>query len=262
MRSRHEDRERLTLETRSGTYQALLHVLQQPHHFLRQFHTWDDAISFMRSGTSQDPLKDEVLRPIFKAHTEDKDPRWRTILLLIFWPGLESIHFKKRHWDVDPDARWATILWIFLETVCRVDVRRRSSRLVQKVYNDVVHGFYDERRKAWARSKRETSIEPGDYLDSLVDKEEFEAFAGKVDCCVNFAGLGLREEMEAEIRRLREHVEAGRISEADYLLLVGTKVYRQSIADYAREAGLRYQTVRKRHQRAEAAMRRTKGEKL
>ena len=57
-----------------------------------------------------------------------------------------------------------------------------------------------------------------------------------------------------EIQRLREHMEAGRISEADFLLLVGTRVYGKSVADYARETGLDYQVAKKRRQRAEAVI--------
>ena len=76
----------------------------------------------MRSGTSKDPRKDEVLRPILPAHAEDEDPRWRTILLAIFWPGLESIHFRKTRLGSDPDERWQTIVWTFLQVFCRIDV--------------------------------------------------------------------------------------------------------------------------------------------
>jgi len=58
------------------------------------------------------------------------------------------------------------------------------------------------------------------------------------------------------VERLREHMEAGRISDADFLLLVGTKVYGNSLADYAREVGIDYQVAKKRRQRAEARIKR------
>ena len=51
-------------------------------------------------------------------------------------------------------------------------------------------------------------------------------------------------------------MDAGRITEADYLLLVGTRVYGKQVVDYAREMGLAYQVAKKRRQRAEAAIRR------
>ena len=87
--TRDRDREWLKRELQTCEYRDLLRNLQRAEPFLRQFGTWADVIAFMRTGTSTDPRKDEVLRPIFRAHGEDQDPRWRTILLAVFWPLLE-----------------------------------------------------------------------------------------------------------------------------------------------------------------------------
>lgn len=250
MRSERNDREQLEQELRGSAYQALLNKLQVTQLFLRRFRTWADVIAFMRDGSSTDPRKDEILRPIFEAHAQDEDPRWRTILLVIFWPGLESIHFQKRGWDPDPEERWQNIIWTFLQVLCRIDVRRRPERLVQKVYNDTIHRLHDEYRRAWERAEREVAAGP----------EEIEALAGGT-AGIDTSGIELREAQEKEIARLRQHMQAGRITEADFLLLVGTRVYGQSVADYARGAGLDYQVVKKRRQRAEAAIRRFEGAK-
>ena len=51
------------------------------------------------------------------------------------------------------------------------------------------------------------------------------------------------------------HLDAGRITEPDFLLLVGTRLYGQSISEYARNAGLKAEAAKKRRQRAEAAIR-------
>ncbi len=75
--------------------------------------------------------------------------------------------------------------------------------------------------------------------------------------CIDFARIELREAQE----RLREHLNAGRITEADFLLLIGTRVYGKSVADCARETGLDYQVAKKRRQRAEAAIGRFEEEK-
>jgi hypothetical protein len=95
--SRDRDRERLEHELESGEHQELLRTLQKKEPFLRQFNTWADVLAFMRSGTSRDPRKDDILRPVFRAHGGDQDPRWRAILLAIFWPGLESIEKVRVH---------------------------------------------------------------------------------------------------------------------------------------------------------------------
>lgn len=245
MRSERNDRERLEQELEGSAYQTLLRKLQQKHLFLRRFRTWADVIAFMRNGTSTDPRKDEILRPIFEAHAKDKDPRWRAVLLAIFWPGLESIHFQKRGWDQDSDERWQNIMWTFLQVLCRIDVKRRRDRLVQKVFNDTVHHLHDDYRREWLHADREVATDP----------VELTALAGVAEG-IDFEGMDLREACGKQIDRLRGHLDAGRITEADFLLLIGTRLYGQSISEYARGAGLNTEAAKKRRQRAEAAIRR------
>ncbi|MFH1689272.1 MAG: hypothetical protein ABIE42_03435 [Candidatus Eisenbacteria bacterium] len=247
--SRDRDRERLEEELQSDEYQELIQDLRRDEPFLRRFRTWADVIAFMRNGTSTDPRKDEVLRPIFRAHREDQDPRWRTILLTMFWPGLESISHKKRHWDEDSDELWQNVVWTFLRVVCRLDVNRRPARLVQKVVNDTIHHLHDEYRRRWDRMDRELAADP----------DEIESLAGGADG-IDVEAIDLRQAHEREVSRLREHLDAGRIAESDFLLLVGTRLYGQSVAEYARRANLDYQVAKKRRQRAEAVIRRSEKE--
>ena len=125
-------------------------------------------------------------------------------------------------------------------------MKQRPDRLVQKVFNDTVHHFYDEyRRILGPRESRRFSADP----------EEIEVPRWRAPRTAPLPLFELREAQELEIRRLREHLEAGRITEADFLLLVGTRVYGKPVADYAREMGLDYQVGKKRRQRAEAAIR-------
>ena len=243
--SRDLDRDQLQQQLQTAEYQTLLRVLQRGTPFLRRFHTWADILAFMRNGTSQDPRKDEVLRPILESHAKDEDPRWRVILLAIFWPGLESIHFQKRDLDPDQEDRWQGIVWIFLQVLCRIDVELRSSRLVQKVFNDTVHRLHDMYRRTAAQTDQEISVEP----------EEIEFLAGGAEDAA-FTAFELCEEKEPEILQRRTHLEAGRLSEGDFLLLVGTEVYGLSVANTARLAGLEYQLAKKRRQRALAIIRR------
>ena len=244
--SRERDREWLRRELQTCEYQELLRDLQSSEHFWRQFETWAEVIAFMRAGTSKDPLKDEVLRPVFRAHRENRDPRWRTILLEIFWPGLLVRSGKERHLDKDdPDELWQTIVCTFLRVIDRLDVNRRPERLVQKVMNDTIHDLRYEYRRRRNRAYREEATEP----------ERIEWLAGGVDG-IGFEILCRREAVEQEISRLREHLDAGRISNANYLLLVATRVHGMSVPDYARDAGLDYEVAKKRRQRAEAAIQR------
>ena len=243
--SRDRDRERLEQEIQSREYQELLAELQSHSPFLRRFDTWMEVVSFMRVGSSRDPRKDEILRPIFKSHEYDSDPRWRTLLMTIFWPALKSIHVKKRSWDDDGDELWSNIVWTFLKVICRVNVERRPERLVQKVYCEIVHHLYDEYKRIWKCAEREPAL----------DASEIETLAGSGDG-IDLEAIDLRMAHEREVARLRGHFNAGRISEADFLLLVGTRLYGQSVAEYARGVGLKTETAKKRRQRAEASIRR------
>lgn len=243
--SRDRDHERLEQEIQTDAYRKLLRDLQAGHSFLRRFATWADAIAFMRAGRSDDPGKDEILRPILAANAATREPCWRTILLVIFFPGLLLLHFQKRHWDKDPDELWGNLIWTFLRILPRIDVTRRSDRLVAKVINDTAHHLHDEYRRNWDRAEREKSVEYEEFLSVPAGLE-----AGP------FAIVLEREEQELAVRRLREHVDAGRITEVDFHLIVGTRVYGKQVAECAKELGLAYQAAKKRRQRAEAAIRR------
>ncbi len=246
MRSdRNHDRQRLEQELGSETYTSLLRRLHETNAFLRRFGDWADFIAFMREGTSDDPLKEKALLVILKAHAADRDPRWRAVLLAVFWPGLDSIFHRKKHWDTDPDERWQNVQWAFLQTVCKLDVDRRSDRLVQRLINGTIHRLHDEYRRLWRVGERETAFDPEQLEELLAGGEE-----------LDFDAMDLRSKQEAEIERLREHADAGRISEADFLLLVGTRVYGKTAAQYARETGISSDLARKRRLRAEAAIRR------
>ena len=247
--SRQQDRAQLEQEIQTDRYQMLLKDLARRYPFFRQFAVWAEVVAFMRIGTWKDAAKDEVLRPIFAAHSSDEDPRWRAILLSIFWPGLESIHFQRRGWNQDDEDRWQEIVWTFLELLCQVDLSRRPARLAQKILNDTVQHYYREAKREFRRRDFEIRAE----------SDEIEFASGEV-YDKSLAAFEFREAKEPEIRRLREHLEAGRLSESDFHVLIGTEVYGLSLADSARLAGLDYELAKKRRQRAQAVLRRFKGE--
>lgn len=243
--SRNRDRARLERQLETKEYEGLLFGLQDHEPFLQQFSTWADVLAFMRQGSSQDPSKDVVLRAILAAHEADGDHRWRSILLAVFWPGLSSIHFRKRPWDMDdPDELWQRIFWAFHQSVCRIDLARRRDRLVQWIYNSTIHRLHDDYRRDWIHAEREIATDP----------DEMSNLAGAIDG-VDLDWVDLRDMHRRELARLQAHLDAGRITEADFLLLVGTRLYGQSIAEYARDAGLKTEAAKKRRQRAEAAIR-------
>jgi hypothetical protein len=220
-------------------------MLQWDASFLRQFSTWAGVVTYMRGGTSRDPMKDEVLRPILAAHHADQDPRWRKILLVIFWPGLNSLHRQRIRWDPDPEDLWQNLVWVFHEVVCRIDPARRPDRLVQKVINDTAHHLHDEYHRRWDASLYEVAQ----------DGTKLETLAGGADG-VDLDAIERRQARRAAIRTLKDYVAEGVLTEPDFFLIVGTRIYGRPLKDFAARAGLDYQVVKKRRQRAEAALRR------
>ena len=241
--SRRRDYERLERKIKNEYFKSLLTKVREKETFYKRFGNWGDVVSFMRAGTSQDPRKDNVLRPLFHILQDDQDPRCQTILLVIFWPGLESIHRKKRHWDIDMEERWQNLLYTFLMTITKINPKRRSRRLVQKVYNDTVRNLYRDFEKSWNLQHREISIPP-DAFEWIFDGVED----------IGFALVEHQDEQEVEIRRLRQFVDCGVISEADFYLLVGTRIYGKSLAECSQEVGLGYEAAKKKRQRAAAAI--------
>jgi len=223
----------------------LLKRLKRKERFYRQFESWPDVIEFMDVSSSEDHCKDDVLRPIFREQGKNGDQRWNVILLVIFWPRLEALYWKKCAWDRDHDERWQTLMCVFYEVVSLINLKKRPDRLAQKVINDTYHRLHDEYRRRWRRMGRERPVED----------EELQKRAG-CEAGIDFTAIELREAQEAEIKRLKEHMEAGRLKEKDFTLLVSTRIHGQSLADFVRDSGLTYNCAKKRRQRAEAKIRR------
>ena len=234
-----KERKQLEQELHSIEYQSLLQRLQQEYPFYRDFSSWVDVLIFMRAGTSRDSLKDKVLRPILTAHAQDNDYHWRTVLLVVFWPGLKSLCIRSRSWDWSSDELWANAVWAFFEGVCGLNLTKRSERLVQKLINDTASNLKSQYRSEQERAAFEIPTDP-ELLEYLAGgQEDFSLMA------VDFL-----DEQDAQVRRFRQHLQAGLISNIDFDLLVGTFVYGRCLRECAEEAGLSYQAAKKRRQRA------------
>jgi len=231
-------------ELQSDGYDALLKATQRTEPFLRSFGNWLGVISFMRDGKTRKPQKNQVLRSILITHGKDGDPRWRTLLLAIFWPGLKSLANQKRHWDKDAEELWQNLVWVFLQVVCKIDAAKRPERLAQKIINDTVHHLCDMYKRKWATARMEQSLDSDDADPAIGAKDD-----------IDYDGIDLRIRQESAVKRLRVHLDSRLISNADFLLIVETRVYGKSVAGYAREAGMSYELARKRRLRAESNLR-------
>jgi hypothetical protein len=252
-----QDRKRLERELRSEPYPSLLQNLKRQNPSFREFDSWDEIIVIMRATSVKDPRTDEILKPIFGAYRDGRDPGWRTILLALFWRELERIHGFKSHWDADPEALWANTTWAFLETIDRINLQTRPDRLGQKIFNDTIHRLHDGYRREW--DWENSIVDPSDWENEDDDEgkagNRLETLMGGREA-VEFGDVELRHDQEVEIKCLRAYVSRGLISEPDFFLIVGTRIYGASLSDYVEDQGLDYESAKKRRQRAEATIRR------
>lgn len=231
------DYERQLASLKGAEYQELLRDLQGRHPLFRRYDSWDAVIMEMRRGTSRDAIKDDVLRPILAAHSKDQDSRWRSVLLVIFWPALVAIHARRTAWDLDPGELWQRLFWCFHQTICHLDVRVRSHGLPQKIYNDTFHRLHADYARDWDRSAQEAPVE--EWSDPGVD---ISALDDKIDA-------------EEQVRRMRSFVDRGQLTETDFRLVVGTLVYGFSLEEAAERLDLGYEAAKKRRQRTLAKLR-------
>jgi hypothetical protein len=241
--TREREREQLEHQLDTETARALLRKVQRREDGAKEFGSWRAVAAYMHAGAADDPRKDAILRAIATSREEDRHPLWSSVLLVFFWPGLLTLFGKRRTWDPDPDELWQTIVVEFLEAVERLDVRRRRTRIATKLINDTYSRTYRAYEPRWRWLDREHPVEP----------EHFEPHAA-AGAGINHAAIELRELQEQRLGFFREAFAAGVVGEDDLFLLIGTDVYGQSIADYARACGASYQALKKRRQRALAVI--------
>jgi hypothetical protein len=241
--SREREREHLEHQLDTETARALLRKVQRRETEAKGFGSWRAVAAFMHAGAADDPRKDAILRAIATCREEDRHPLWSSVLLVFFWPGLLTLFGKRRTWDPDQDELWQTIVTEFFEAVERLDVRRRQARIATKLINDTYSRTYRAYEPRWRRLDREHAVEP-EHL------EPFLAASSGID----FTAMELRELQAQRLVLFQEAFAAGVVGEDDLFLVIGTDVYGQSIADYARACGASYQALKKRRQRALAAI--------
>jgi hypothetical protein len=239
-----KDYERLEAELHTEPYRALIQLLGRIKLVLRRFQTWADVIALMRDESATTEAKDAVLRAIFTAHKKDGDHRWRTVLLVLFWPALKAICHRNRRWDTDANLLWQNAFWAFHETIFRFDIDRRFTHLATKICCDTKKRLYRMYERDWDWQKRKI-VSSEQKLSDLVGGEE----------SLDLTAVDLLDEKAKEFQTYERYQERGVISEAEFFLAVGTRVYRTSLAEYARNRDLSYETVKKMNQRLDAKIR-------
>jgi len=241
---RRREREQVRRELQSSDYVSLLSDLQQRPAFPRKFSTWDEVLRFMADRRCDEDAKEAILGVIFHAHAANPDARLKTVLLAMFWPGLDAILARRKRWDADPAELWQNILNSFVQAVAAVDLERRATRLAGGIISQTIHLLYRHYLRVWRRAENEI---PQDT--ETLDTRCTDALG------VDFGALHDSEIRNQQRERLNRLRNLGYISELDHELLLRTRVENQSMRDCAVAMGLSHSMLRKRRVRAQQFLR-------
>ena len=222
----------------------MLDDIKLRHGWLQKFDSWPEVSDTAHRLGPDAPEKDQLFRTVFGDARAQEFVGWHPILLALFWLDVVRIHGQKAHWDRDAERRWSNVIWAYFRAAERLDPALRPHGLARKLFNDTIHDLYEIYRSEWDILARETPTDPAVIADQY--DRPCDSMPPPLD------GADLRAHAVAN---LRDHLQAGRIGELDYLLILGTRIYGKALAECAEEAGLAYQAAKKRRQRAEATVR-------
>lgn len=236
-------KEGLEKEINGKVYRELFEKLKTTCSVLEDFGSWQEVVAFATSGDTGAGNKQALLKALLVGTRCNRDPGISAALILMFWPQLSGLFGNSRRYDPDDYELWQNIVTAYLEALNELDVQGQGEYLIAWICYDVKHRLHRLYRQRWQTAERESCCPP-DGLEDLA--------GGYIDPA--FEKLEARDEHWAELHRLRGHVRAGRITEADFLLLVATRLYGCPIAECALRIGISRELAKKRKQRIEASL--------
>jgi hypothetical protein len=190
--------------------------------------------------------KNAILGSLIAAHQKDKNPIWKPLLSIIFWPAIEWVFFRQRNPYTDNDDLFLEVYWAFCEVLWTYPVKKRPHKVASNLKFEVLNLICQQQKKNWQHQ----------YISQLAQqtsrllKDKILALSTP-----DITAWDKPKEEELTKEDYRKLLSSGAITETDYLLLVGTKVYGRSLKELAREHNLSYEAAKKRRQRAERAAR-------
>ena len=232
---------RLREELSSPLFRGFYRELRRRHEVLLPFPDPLDLIAFFHTDASAYEVRDAILGALvweYQAHRSGH--RLGAFFLVLFHPGIVRVYATARRMGLglDPDDILNQICVYLLETIEAIPPEEISTKAASRIL-----GRVKNRMRTWVSERiREIS-----KREDLLDEEAYEPLPvieeGKAPV-----------DMEEAARFLESFVRAGVITETDMLLVLGTTVMNRSLKDTAGDART-YQRLKKRRQRAVAAMR-------
>ncbi len=218
-----------------GSHEAVMlyRSLRESCEILARFASLQDAVAFLRDGTNEDyHTKDALLRTFVEAYQAESAPhRSAQLLLGALQPGLSHLfHQQARRWPGLEDAElWGQIAASFLEVVSSYPLSRRPHRIAKNLLMDTLR-----RTLRWLHAHHGQQVPPRSRRvtgDGAVDVTEAMPYVQAL-------------------------VRSGVVSGEDAAILLATRVIGERLPLLAHKRGRSYETLRKRRQRAERAIRR------
>ena len=235
---------RLREELSSPSFRGFYRELRRRHEVLLPFPEPLDLIGFFHSDASAYEARDAILGALvgeYQAHRSGPAAAGLgAFFLVLFHPGIVRVYAtaRRKGLGLDPDDLLNQICVYLLDTIQTIPPEAISTKAASRIL-----GRVKNRMRAWVTervreiSKREDLLEEEAYEPLPVIEDE----KAPVD-------------IEEAARFLERFVRAGVITETDMLLVLGTTVMNRSLKDTAGDART-YQRLKKRRQRAVAAMR-------
>jgi DNA-directed RNA polymerase specialized sigma24 family protein len=205
------------LAARFGLWQV-----KQPE--LARFTDAAALIRFMRDRHSR-AEKDAVLRALLLWAKQE--PIGARVVLETIRPGLVNLSVRIVRVDRERDEMWATMLLAVWEGIRSYPLARRPRRVAANLLLDAMHGALVElgHESAWRAAQAHGSPE-----------------------CKHDAPLEIDSDVDGLFARA---VGASAVSAAEAELVLATRIDGIALAELARDAGVSYNTMKLRRQRAE-----------
>lgn len=213
-------------------------TLRQQYPIFSQFKTPSGLISALHSKLKTAfTKKDKILYILIKEYQRSPDTKsLGAFLSLIFWPAINHIFNSMNNQLSDEENLWGDVYWAFLNTVSRYPLSQRTTKIAMNVKLDTL-----KKVSRWHQreNKRQEKFIPIDETD----------IANTIPAASRYTDSLNRAQMFLE-----QFVKLGVITEADFYLIMGTRVYGSLLREYASDHGLSVEAVKKQRQRAESAI--------
>jgi hypothetical protein len=234
---------RLREELSSPSFRGFYRELRRRHEVLLPFPNPLDLIAFFHTDAPVYEVRDAILGALvgeYQAHRSAH--RLGAFFLVLFHPGIVRVYAtaRRKGLGLDPDDILNQICVYLLETIQTIPPEEISTKAASRIL-----GRVKNRMRAWVTERVREISKSRDYAG--LEEEAYEPLPvieeGKAPV-----------DMEEAARFLESFVRAGVITETDMLLVLGATVMNRSLKDTAGDART-YQRLKKRRQRAVAAMR-------